>query len=658
MVLRRGADLENLGKISQILDDGSPVRLGMTGAYKKRGFQVAGRIQLRWADGIWNEWFLIFDDNDLGWLGEGQGMFFLTFPKSAPTGAIPAFDSLSPGQNLTISGKPFQVSWKETSRCISGQGELPFAVHEGWESPSVDLMGPGGAFLTFDYSDDPPSLYVGEAVMIESLALDDAMALPEPVRKVETEAMACLSCGAPYNPLAKENASWACPTCGAVHEVLAGKLRTIYANQTPPQNKPALELGMVGTFEGFDWTVIGIQRRAVAWEGDSESWQTGETWDEYLLWNPQHGQRWLTESEGHWNWLRTVPAHLAEGSASILPGSPPRSQFRHFATYQAMTTWVVGEFDWQVKVGDRYTVTDHVAPPWVLGCERNERETIWSAGQYLDRSEVLSAFERGGGIVGKVALPPPPNTIGPNQPNPYALTVRFLRKLLVGFLGLALVIHLVLSALHPPGLVADSDFTIPPKTPTSADTVLSTPIDSSTGIVSADATTTNSVQPASKADSSLVRPGSFSIGPFDFPSRLGNLELELQCPVSNDWISVDVTLTDRETGRTWIETKEIAYYSGTDSDGGWSEGSTTATIRFDGLEKGSYLLELETDRDPAKTDPLPLHLSVHRNSRSLSWFVLTCLLLCFFPLIGIWRTWSFEARRWADSDHPTQGSSE
>jgi len=644
MVLRKGVDLEDLGKISEVMEDGSPVRLGMTGKHGKRDFQVAGRIQLKWQDGIWNEWFLLFSDNDTGWLGEGQGMFFLTFQKPAPAGVIPAFEQLAPGQKLTISGKPFQVSWKETSRCVSGEGELPFAVHEGWESPSVDLMGPGGTFLTFDYSDDPPSLYVGEEVKIESLALDASNAAPEKVRKVATESMSCLSCGAPYTPHGGENASWGCPTCGAVHEVLAGKLQAIYERQNPPEQKTALELGMVGKFEGCDWTVVGIMRRASAWKDDEVpgGWASGAGWFEYLLWNAEHGQRWLSESDGHWNLLRTVPAHLAEGSQVVMPGAPKRAEFRHYATYNAITTWVVGEFDWRVKVGDRFVVSDHVAPPWILGCERNERESVWSLGTYLDRGQVLSAFEKGASLVGKVALPPPPNTIFANQPNPHAAQAKKLWNLLWLFLVAAFVLHLVVSGLHPSGTIARTEFVLQPAAPPSIDSPAQT------------AGTTDSVK--APLPDSARKANRFAVGPFEFPSNVGNIEITLRCPVTNDWIAVDATLTDRATGRTWNEVKEISYYTGTDSDGSWSEGSQSTTIRFDGLEKGSYLLELDVDREANRLEELPLTVDVKRNKGSIAWFFLTSLLLIAFPIAGIARSMGFESRRWADSDHGSSSS--
>lgn len=621
MVLRKGVDLENLGKISEVMEDGSPIRLGMRGRFKGRGFSVTGRIQLRWSDGFWNEWHLLYDDNTPGWLGEGSGMFFATFERPAPPGVIPAFDSLSAGQDVTISGKPFNVSWKETSRCVSGEGELPFAVHEGWESPSIDLIGPDGAFVTFDYSDDPPSLYVGEEVKLEALALDDSAAVAPKAKRVEAESLSCLSCGAPYAPHGKDSASWACPSCGSVHEVLAGKLGKIYASQTPPGNPPGLQTGMVGRFEEIDWIVVGVQRRKSTWkdEDESDGWATGASWDEYLLWNEKSGYRWLVESDGHWNWIRTVAANQAKsGQNPVMPGAPTRNDFRHFSTYHAVTTWVAGEFYWQVKAGDKNQVTDHVSPPWVLTNESDQRESIWSIGRYLERTEIAKAFQKH--TKAALKLPPPPNTICANQPNPYAAQGKAMKSLLWKFMLLALVVHVVVSCALPSGKLGSGDFQ-----------------------VGSDTAATSS---------------RFAVGPFAFSGARGNLEVDLSIPgLSNDWVAVDAVLTDRVTGRSWNAGKEISYYWGSDADGAWSEGSRKATLRFDGLEKGEYLLELETGRDPSRKDTVALGVEVRSNGGSPAWLVLAMLLIGLFPLAAIWRSHSFETRRWAESDHAT-GSDE
>ncbi|HZU96311.1 MAG TPA: DUF4178 domain-containing protein, partial [Planctomycetota bacterium] len=50
--------LENLGKISALVEDGSPLCLGAKGEYGGKRFEVVGRLQLEQESGFWNEWFL------------------------------------------------------------------------------------------------------------------------------------------------------------------------------------------------------------------------------------------------------------------------------------------------------------------------------------------------------------------------------------------------------------------------------------------------------------------------------------------------------------------------------------------------------------------------------------------------------------------------
>src|SRR5262245_1069204 len=92
-LLRKGADLENLGKMADLAEDASLVRLGTEGRYQGVHFAVIGRIQLRYGQGIWNEWHLLYDSQRTGWFGEGYGRAFVTQLKAVKE-PIPAFDSL------------------------------------------------------------------------------------------------------------------------------------------------------------------------------------------------------------------------------------------------------------------------------------------------------------------------------------------------------------------------------------------------------------------------------------------------------------------------------------------------------------------------------------------------------------------------------------
>jgi hypothetical protein len=114
--------------------------------------------------------------------------------------------------------------------------------------------------------------------------------------------------------------SFNCPQCGGTLEVRApGRTETIVClhcgaaldakdpkHQIVDQHRSAVEktkipIGARGTLRGEEFEVIGWMRRAVNYEG------VQYLWEEYLLYNPYKGYRWLTESYGHWTLLKPLP---------------------------------------------------------------------------------------------------------------------------------------------------------------------------------------------------------------------------------------------------------------------------------------------------------------------------------------------------------------
>ena len=68
-------------------------------------------------------------------------------------------------------------------------------------------------------------------------------------------------------------------------------------------------------------------------------------------------------------------------------------KYRHFQTCDATTTFVLGEFPWQVAVNDdAVVVTDYIAPPYVLSSETADNETTWTLGEYVHGAEIWKAF--------------------------------------------------------------------------------------------------------------------------------------------------------------------------------------------------------------------------------------------------------------------------
>ncbi|MBK6406538.1 MAG: DUF4178 domain-containing protein [Holophagales bacterium] len=80
---RKGAGLESLGTVSELVPTSSPFRIGTTGKPKTQGlkpFRIVGRLQLSTGEGTWDEWHVSFEDGRYAWLAEAQGTFWVMRP--------------------------------------------------------------------------------------------------------------------------------------------------------------------------------------------------------------------------------------------------------------------------------------------------------------------------------------------------------------------------------------------------------------------------------------------------------------------------------------------------------------------------------------------------------------------------------------------------
>lgn len=162
-------ELALIGKMAILQEDGSPLQLGVRGRHHQRAFEVVGRIQLEYDRGYWNEWYLLFDDGEAGWLGEGQGMYQIT-RRVDPHLEPPPVERLGVEGNVEINGMAYTVLEIAKVRIVSGAGELPFGIDPRSETKVADLAGVGTGFATLDYSEDPPLVFIGERVEFDDLA--------------------------------------------------------------------------------------------------------------------------------------------------------------------------------------------------------------------------------------------------------------------------------------------------------------------------------------------------------------------------------------------------------------------------------------------------------------------------------------------------------
>ncbi|MFM8332608.1 MAG: DUF4178 domain-containing protein, partial [Candidatus Methylumidiphilus sp.] len=383
-LVRTDAGLENLGRMAELMDDPTLIQLGATGHWRKQGFTVVGRIQLRYRQGLWNEWHLLFDNGRAGWLGEASGQCTVSF-LTPPQEPLPPHGTLKPGAQLTLSGHRFTVTDLEEGHCVAGEGELPFRVGAGFPAASVDLRS-GAAFATIDYSEAPPLLFLGESVAFADLRLAGLRQSAAP-GQAQAQALRCSSCGAPIAVTTPGVKSVACGSCHAILDAADPQLKILSRFAARTTVKPAIALGREGVFEAEKFRVIGFLVRGLAGP-------TRYAWREYLLHNPRLGFRWLTESDGHWNWVQplasnpTAARDKAGREALLFDGM----LYRHFSSATAEVSYVAGEFYWQVAAGEAALVSDYIAPPQVISQEKSENEILWSLGRYLAPAAVQEAF--------------------------------------------------------------------------------------------------------------------------------------------------------------------------------------------------------------------------------------------------------------------------
>ena len=597
-LLRAGDDLQNLGRMADLLADASPIQIGSEGTFRQRHFQVIGRIQLKYESGLWNEWHILFDEGSSAWLADAAGEYIVS-ARVEVSDPVPAFETLSPGGALTLDGRTFTVSDLQTAHCISGQGELPFRVAAGYPVNTADLRS-RDRFLTLDYSETPPLAFVGQAVAFADLHLQGLREAHDRTAggeaQVAARAFSCPHCAAPLHIHSPASVSVACGSCGSIIGVDNENVQLLVGAAQALRETPWLPLASRGRLHGVDWEVIGFMRRSTRSQG------VDYPWSEYLLFNARQGFAWLVEYQGHWNFVRSLsnPPSVARGQAEFARDG---QEFRHFNSGVAEVVYVVGEFYWRVAVGERCTVDDYVSPPLMLSRELSENEVTWSQGEYLEPGELCAAFQ---------IKKRPPARLGvyANQPNPLIERHRRVCRVFWKLALAATVLQLAFAFLFASQVVLRQQLLFSPGDAEAA-----------------------------------VRSQEFALG-----SRARTLLVRHDTDLSNNWLSLSTTLVEKNTGEAYQGVQEISYYFGKTGTGSWYEGSASGEMAFKAVPAGTYYLmidyEIGNDRRVAVRDSLELV----RNPAAWSNFLLLLIFLAVFPLFSRSRRNAFEVQRWNESD--------
>jgi DNA-directed RNA polymerase subunit RPC12/RpoP len=384
-VLRQGETLTRIGKMAELFDDFSPLQLLASGRVQEQSFTLVGRLQYAYEGGRWTEWIAALGADRTGILSEDNGAFVFVVPLQLQRAAPPAAD-LRVGATTAIDGASYTVASNEAVALVSAQGELPRLPELGRQFAVVELRNDQGQVLSLSYDSDPPGAYLGRAVRLEDLQLSGLR--DESARDEKGRAFNCPNCGAPVTVNLADSKSITCPSCHSIIDLsqgIGGELR--HATQDEPI-RPLIAIGSVGRLQGVDWQVVGFQHRMGAAPGDDERFG----WSEYLLYNQKRGFSFLVDAEDGWSMVKPTtgaPVMAEDGSRASYLGT--RYALRY--AYNAETTYVLGEFYWQVERGQQTFNRDFANGAALLSMERSPRELTWSSGNTIDSAAVAAAFK-------------------------------------------------------------------------------------------------------------------------------------------------------------------------------------------------------------------------------------------------------------------------
>jgi Domain of unknown function (DUF4178) len=416
---------------------------------------------------------------------------------------------------------------------------------------------------------------------------------------VAVRSLNCPSCGAPTAVrLFGHAVNVVCQSCHTLLDTRDSGVTILQRFTDAVRYEPAIPLGVRGTLQGVVYEAVGFQVRQVVIDG------TPYQWREYLLFNPYKPFRYITEYAGHWNFVSPLST-LPGGDAT--PGTSSRSfhghTYRHFQTATATTAFVLGEFPWQVRAGEKATAADYVSPPLMLSAEVNaDKEVTWSLSEYISGAEIWTAFALPG-------QPPRPEGIFANQPSPYRPVVGRMWRNAMLLAAMATLVFIAYLVTAPQKQAFTQGFVYDPRV--GNDTAIVTPT-------------------------------------FELDGRPSAVRVDTSADIDNQWMFLGYTLINDESGETVDVGREVSYYHGYDGGESWTEGSRADSVTLPTVPSGRYFLRIEPDGERA-SKPIQYQVTVVRGTVTPFWFLIALALIVVPPVMTSWRALSFENRRWQES---------
>ncbi|HTJ50862.1 MAG TPA: DUF4178 domain-containing protein [Cyclobacteriaceae bacterium] len=382
-----------------------------------------------------------------------------------------------------------------------------------------------------------------------------------------------------------------CPNCHIYYRRGNWNKDITKFENTYPQ---ALPLGAKGKIDGTVYEVMGFLVK--------KEKRYKYTWREYMLFNPYLGYAFLSEYDGHWNFIWPIEdnpkEHRVDNSFVY-----EHETYQLFQKYNAEVIYANGEFFFDVvDLTDSTLTEEYIAPPFLLGREVNEDSLLWFKGEYITEKELSEAFD--------IPAKNFPQKRGLGYTEPVSTSFSDQSLIIVGILLCLFVIlsQLFLSSFDKNTVVYQDTF-------------------------SADKLTSQKV---------FITPS------FTLEGSSKNLDIETYAPLSNDWFYAEFTLINEDDGTEYNFTKEIEYYSGYEGGESWSEGSMFGEALLSKIPGGHYHINIYPEFSTLNHE---FSIKVTRDLPTYTnmWVVILCIII--YPAVYLVHKRYREQARWSESDY-------
>ncbi len=348
-----------------------------------------------------------------------------------------------------------------------------------------------------------------------------------------TKALECPSCGGPFELFAAGYSTLhVCQYCGSEIDLTADDDIRLIAEHVEAAKTLVIPLGTKGSLGGIEWVCVGNIEKFDGWD----------RWEEFLLFNPYHGYRWLILAANGWSIGTPVLSQPAHPNSPAFRYEGERMK-RIYDPAKSEVERAIGEFYWQVKKGDKVTSTSYVGGGRVLSCEMTGDEFNWTLEEFVPSTRIAKAF----GIEDTGQYPEIGDYPQPHQPNPYGDGVKT-SVLVASIAFLAAILISILLSFE--GQSYSESFT---------------------------------ANPATNARS-------FDVGTFTIQARAKPVTITARGePGDNNWMYLEYTLTNTATDDEIIASQPIEFYYGRD----WKEDDRRGTVKLASVPPGTYRLTAE-----------------------------------------------------------------